>query len=245
MNMLKKLEKLLSIGQGKGYGSFSIKNEIRQVAKFIGINPVLAIDIGGNVGNYTVGLVSKYPDLEIHIFEPSKYNVKILENRFSTNKKITVVPRAISAKTGDAILFSDKDGSDLASLTKRKLEHFNIDFNREEKISLIRFDEYWRQTLKSRPMDLVKIDVEGHELNVLAGFGDAISSVKIIQFEFGGCNIDTRTFFQDFWYFFQGNNFEIYRIAPFGVIHLDKYSEMDEYFSTTNFIAVNRNLKNI
>ena len=50
-------------------------------------------------------------------------------------------------------------------------------------------------------IDFFKIDVEGHEMDVLKGIGDKISNIKLIQFEFGGCNIDTRCFFQDFWYF--------------------------------------------
>jgi hypothetical protein len=67
--------------------------------------------------------------------------------------------------------------------------------------------------------------------------------IRALQFEFGGCNIDTRTFFQDFWYFFKSYNFDIYRVGPFGVKEIVAYSELDEFFSTTNFIAVNRKLK--
>jgi hypothetical protein len=64
-------------------------------------------------------------------------------------------------------------------------------------------------------IDYVKIDVEGWELSVLQGFGDLVYNMRVIQFEFGGSNIDTRTFFQDFWYFFKDHNFSIYRIiAP-------------------------------
>ncbi|WP_445778772.1 hypothetical protein [Shewanella sp.] len=45
---------------------------------------------------------------------------------------------------------------------------------------------------------MIKIDIEGHELSVLKVFGAAIEATKVIQFEFGDCNIDTRTYFQDF-----------------------------------------------
>lgn len=53
--------------------------------------------------------------------------------------------------------------------------------------------------------------VEGHELDVLAGAEEALKSVQLVQFEFGGCNIDTRTYFQDFFYFFQQHGFAIHR----------------------------------
>ena len=66
-----------------------------------------------------------------------------------------------------------------------------------------------------------------------------LKEIKIVQFEFGGCNIDSRTYFQDFYYFFTERNFEIYRLSPRGLKKIDKYSESDEIFDTTNFICLN------
>ena len=88
----------------------------------------------------------------------------------------------------------------------------------------------------------MKLDVEGFELQCLQGAGKYINKIKVIQFEFGGCNIETRTFFRDFWCFFSKYNFDLYRISPFSLVKLDKYSENYENFLTTNFIAVNRKL---
>jgi hypothetical protein len=106
----------------------------------------------------------------------------------------------------------------------------------------MRFDEYWETHLNKGLIDIVKIDVEGHELSVLKGFGQAILHTKIIQFEFGGCNIDTRTYFQDFWYFFKERNFSLYIITPLGLSKIEKYIESLEFFSTTNYFAVNQSL---
>jgi len=84
------------------------------------------------------------------------------------------------------------------------------------------------------------MDIEGHELFALEGLGCAIRHIKAIQIEFGGANIDTRTFFQDFWYFFVQHNYDLFRITPFGVQKINKYKEQDEFFLTTNFIAIRR-----
>jgi hypothetical protein len=86
---------------------------------------------------------------------------------------------------------------------------------------------------------MVKIDIEGHELSALRGFGSALDSTRVLQFEFGGTDIDTRTFFQDFWYFFRDRNFDLYRITPLGAQKITRYQESDEYFSITNYIASN------
>ena len=41
-------------------------------------------------------------------------------------------------------------------------------------------------------VDFLKIDTEGHELQVLFGFGDRLKDVKIVQFEYGGTYVDTK-----------------------------------------------------
>jgi len=88
---------------------------------------------------------------------------------------------------------------------------------------------------------LLKIDIEGHELDALAGARRMFDkkSIDIVTFEFGGCNIDTRTFFQDFWYFFSEINMKIFRITPSGYLHpIESYKEIHEQFRTINFIAI-------
>lgn len=237
------VERVAAYAQGKGCGTASIKQENELVHKLLRKKPRIAIDIGGNIGEYTAELRRRNPNVEIHTFEPSSTNIKKLNARFGDDELIKVLPFAVSDKEGSATLFSNEAGSGLGSLTRRKLEHFNIDFNVAEAISTICFEDYWIQNLNERPLDIVKIDIEGHELSALSGFGKAIFSTNVIQFEFGGCNIDTRTYFQDFWYFFKEHNFDLFRITPLGVEDIKIYRESDEYFSTTNYIAVNKILK--
>jgi FkbM family methyltransferase len=228
--------------QGKGYGTSTIEQEVNMVQKILGRKPNLAIDIGGNVGDYTAELLQRTPDVEVHIFEPSPLNIDKLAERFSAADNIKVVPYGVSNSTGTATLYSNKPGSGLSSLTKRKLTHFNITFDHSDTVKILRFEDYWTEQLKCRPVDIVKIDIEGHELAALEGFGEAIRAVGVLQFEFGGCNIDTRTYFRDFWYFFRNIDFDIYRITPLGLESIDRYRESDEMFSVTNFIAANAQL---
>lgn len=241
-SLLKFLEKVATYGQGKGYGAATIAKEVETATSFFTEPPKLAIDVGGNIGNYTAELTKAFNGLEIHTFEPSSVNIAKLNDRFGNIVSITVVPLALSDSRGEAKLYADRAGSGLGSLTKRKLDHFNINFDFSEEIKSITFEDYWENELKSRDIDLVKLDVEGNELKALKGFGAALKSCKVIQFEFGGCNIDTRTYFQDFWYFFVERHFDLYRITPIGCQKIENYAEQDEFFSTTNFIAVNKSI---
>ena len=234
------LNKIVSWLLGIGYGTESIEKEIKSFMKFIP-NGEIFVDVGGNKGLYSSTLIKKFNVKEIHIFEPCKLNIEIIKEKFS-DKRIKINNCGLSNLDSEAILYSNETGSGLASLSKRKLDHFGIKFDNEELIKLTRFDDYLKNNIKSEYVDLMKIDLEGHELNVLEGAGNYINNIKVIQFEFGGCNIDTKTFFQEFWYFFQERNFQIYRITPIGALEINSYTESLERFQTTNYFCVNRNL---
>ena len=234
--------RLLAWLMGKGYGSATIGKEVKAVSSQLTQNPQLAIDVGGNVGGYSKALRSKMPNLEIHIFEPSSLNVAKLRAAFEGDHMVHINPVGLSDGNGEAVLYSDTPGGGLGSLANRRLDHFGIEMNPMENVTIICFEDYWKNTLASRTIDIAKLDVEGFELAVLRGFGEAIYSTRVVQFEFGGCNLDTRTNFQDFYYFFTKLNFMLYRITPIGLNEIKKYSELDEIYLTTNFLAVNTKL---
>jgi len=236
-----KLEQKFARYQGKGFVEDDPSNEVALVRQLIGSRLKLGVDVGGNRGDYSAALRRLSADMEIHIFEPSVTNIHKLTERFGSDKKISVIPKALSDSEGSATLHSDVPGSGLGSLIKRRLDHFNIGFEVRESIETVRFENYWKTQLNSRPLDLIKLDIEGHELKALDGMGEALRFTKAVQFEFGGCNVDTRTFFQDFWYFFTDQSFMIYRMSPFGLVNIERYSEIQEFFSTTNYLCLNRN----
>ena len=237
-------ENFFAVLQGKGVTKDSPRKEVELIYKYLGKNFCVGIDVGGNKGEYSAALREYFPSMEIHIFEPSKVNVSTLKNRFSTDSKIHISDKALSNSERELVLHANSPGSGLSSLEQRRLTHFDLSFDSQETVTAVRFFDYWESILKRVQIDIVKLDIEGHELKALEGMGDAIKNIKIIQFEFGGCNIDSKTFFQDFWYFLSKLNFQILRPSPFGLIEISTYRENLEFFSTTNYLAVNQRLLN-
>ena len=65
--------------------------------------------------------------------------------------------------------------------------------------------------------------------------------IDYIQFEFGGCNIDSRTFFIDFWNLLS-QTYVFYKIMPTKLIPVKTYDETREIFVCSNFLLERKNL---
>lgn len=233
-------ERMFALAQGKGYGGNSIDAEVKAALKLLRRKPALVIDVGGNVGGYTLELLRKAPGAEVHVFEPSPVNLRKLRATFEHVPNVVVDEHALSSQEGSAVLYSDAPGSGLASLTRRDVSHVGLTFDAQEAIQTMRFETYWRGRLGCRPIDIVKLDVEGHEVDALLGFGDAFDVCSVVQFEFGGTALDTRVTWRDLFRLFTAREFDIFRITPFGLQPLPCYREIDEFYVTTNFLALSR-----
>jgi FkbM family methyltransferase len=226
---------------GKGSGSNSVKEEVAAAFKFIKGDDLVIFDIGANVGDWTeeVLRVAGGRIKKIYQFEPSLHNVDILKKRFEGDTRVQPLPYAASDHNGSAELFSDVPGSTIASLYKRKLDHFNVALKDVAHIETITVDEVIKKYGIDK-VDFMKMDIEGHELAALHGAEQSLrnGAIRTLSFEFGGANIDSRTYFQDFLYLLSPLGCVFFRILPTGsVVPVKKYKEILEDFRTTNYIV--------
>ncbi len=235
------LQYLQGIGAGAdvgGSGERAVLDRMAMKHK----NRYCVFDVGANKGQFASEVLSVLgaQSVDLHCFEPSPSTFQILAGTLQHYPAVRLNNEALGKEMGRAELYSNEVGSGLASLTRRRLDHFGIDFSRTEDVTVNSVDAYC-STHGIEHIDLLKIDVEGHELDVLQG-AEAMfkaGAIDSVTFEFGGCNIDTRTFFQDFFYFFSAQGMTIFRITPSGyLMRLEKYAEIFEQFRTTNYVAV-------
>ena len=92
-------------------------------------------------------------------------------------------------------------------------------------------------------IDLLKIDVEGHEIKSLMGFGKYLNSnfIDYIQFEYGGANLDSHTNLLDFYDLLLPAGFKITKIMN-GYLELRDYNPRFDNFVYCNYIAVSKNI---
>ncbi|OGZ71031.1 MAG: hypothetical protein A2904_01460 [Candidatus Staskawiczbacteria bacterium RIFCSPLOWO2_01_FULL_33_9] len=205
------------------------------------INPII-FDVGANIGDYSMAVNSIFKErAQLYCFEPSKETFVILEENLKNHKNIKLYNFGFGEDNKQTVLYSDKKGSGLASLYDRKLEYHGITMDQRENVTIKRLDDFCREN-NIEHINFLKMDVEGNELNILKGAEKMIKlgTVDFIQFEFGGCNIDSRTFFKDF-FDFLNPNYKIYRILKDGIRLVDTYKEEHEVFLTINYLAISRN----
>lgn len=233
---------LMGIGSG---GEVENSGEVH-VLKMVGKRydaPYCVFDVGSNKGQFlTLATKTLPPATHIHCFEPGGQTFAMLQQnaRVLHREGIVLNNIALGSESGERVLYADEPGSGLASLTRRRLDHANIHFGVNEVVRVQPLDLYCREHSIDF-IHLLKLDVEGHELDVLNGSVEMFEKGKIgmITFEFGGCNIDTRTYVQDFFYFFKRWDMTISRLTPSGFLYpLTGYRELYEQFRTTNFVIL-------
>jgi FkbM family methyltransferase len=200
-------------------------------------------DVGANIGKYALLLNDVFGnEAEIHSFEPSLKTYKKLVQNTANKVRGCQYHFGLGDADSRTTLYSNTDESGLASVYKRNLEHFNIDMNQSEEIEIKNLDSFCKEK-NINHIHFLKLDVEGHEKKVIEGAKRMIDAgeVDFIQFEFGGCNIDSRTYFQDFYYLLN-ERYRIYRIVRDGIFPVGKYGERYESFLTTNYLAEKRGL---
>ena len=190
---------------------FSTNGELYVMQNFLNKSKVV-FDIGSNLGQWTKLALGINKDLKVHCFEPSLYTFnKLMENKFPDNVNCNNI--GLSSTKGERTFFVFENGSGLNSLYQRiGLETIlgeNVQ-NKTETILLDTLENYcFERNIKE--IDFMKIDTEGHELEILKG-GESLlkkGQIKMIQFEYGGCNIDSHVLLKDIFNFFNKTGYSL------------------------------------
>lgn len=227
----------LNYGGGADFRASGEERALKYAASKTAPGGVFVIfDVGANEGGYALAAREIVGHAKIYAFEPAPHTFHKLKAVSLAAPNIEVFNLGLGAKNQPADLRVSESASGLTSLYDREV------FKRENfptftvRINLETVDDFCARHSVSR-INFLKLDVEGHELEVLKGARQMLAARKIdfVQFEFGGTDVDARVFLKDFFNLLRPD-YIISRILQDGLGRLD-YDESKEIFTTTNYLA--------
>jgi len=237
---------MAGLNMGEGASPFSsgemmairyVRNRLANTA-----TPLVVFDVGANIGQFAQVLLREFDNnsvpVEHWLFEPSPATFRKLRTNLNGRRNLRFENIGFGDQPGVMQLYSLGEGSKLASLYRREIDHKNEKMDHVETVTITTVDCFCAERQIPR-VNFLKMDVEGHELKVLRGASRMLEqgAIDFIQFEFSGANVDSRTFFKDF-YLLLKHDYRLYRVLQDGIWPIANYSESLEIFKrATNYLA--------
>jgi hypothetical protein len=179
----------------------------------------VVFDVGANIGEWSREALRVNPTLQLHCFEPSKATFEL---------------------PGEMTLNVVGTEYTMNSLFRREGAVFpNAEPPRTERIRLESVDHYCAER-GIQHIDLLKVDVEGYELEVFKGMSQCLKEGRIgaAQFEYGGTYIDARTLLKDLFDFVRATNsqYRFFKMYPTELLHVPAYEQSHENFQYANWV---------
>ena len=190
-------------------------------------------DVGANVGEWTLAAKSVFPAAEVHAFEIAEPTWRRLCENVGGMPGVHCVNLGLGETAGTITL---RHYDDVPALTTA-LDYPHPLPHRDVEGKVMRGDAYLESQGIHR-VDFLKIDVEGMEREVLAGFGRFLEQggIDLVQFEYGRVNIITRALLRDFHGFFRERGYAVGKVYP-GYVDFRDYGLADEDFLGPNYLA--------
>ncbi len=231
----------MNVGGG-GSVEASGEHQVFSLVEQCGRNGIVVFDVGANIGDYARAARAHLgTNARIYSFEPSPRVFATLKQAVAS-VSVEAFNIGLGNAKGVSTLHFDPEAMSLSSLYRRDLAHVGRELEESEDVAIERLDAFC-QANGIDYISLLKLDVEGHELKVLEGAGEYLAggAIHMIQFEFGGCNVDSRTYVRDF-HALLSPQYDLYRVLARGFRKIESYDPTLEIFTTTNYLACLRGL---
>lgn len=194
-------------------------------------------DVGANVGEWTQAVIRQNPTAKIYCFEISEEIFNILKNN-QTASNVKIHNLGLSNST-EEIEYKDYGKNLGINSIIKEVDIF--DKSHKPKIltaKVTRGDAFCEEN-SINEIDFLKIDVEGAEHLVLDGFSKFLvdKKIRLIQFEYGYPNGDSKFLMKDFFNLFHNYGYRIGKLRQGGVQFIDWDYKYNDFRSGPNYVA--------
>ena len=200
-------------------------------------DPRLCIDIGANVGRYSLDLL-EFTSADVIAFEPLiRSYTELVQNTLRFGGRILCENAGVGNFNDEAALHFDSSNSVLASFAEEVKKVSYVTNGETVTASVVTLDSYCQER-GITAIDLIKIDTEGFEAEVLDGAARVISEVKprFIQMEFNWHQMFRSKTLNDFAEMLPG--YDVYQLLPDGWVQRDPRDPLSNVFQFSNFVFV-------
>jgi FkbM family methyltransferase len=150
--------------------------------KKVGFEPRVIYDVGANSGFWSEANATVFPDAEYHLFEPLHDHVdscrRNMESVLARHPRFTLHKIALGVRTGSCSMYTHAEPGGNTSLPMAA----HPDFREEPGIPMFTVADARRHFGLPAPQ-LLKIDIQGGELDVLKGYAEGLRSVPVLLLE--------------------------------------------------------------
>jgi len=127
---------------------------------------LLIFDVGANLGESIRSFKSFLPNAVIHAFEPNQASFKILQDNVLSYKNVTTWNLGVGSRDYSGSLYCNEYAL-MSSFRQSDTYGFGKILH-EQQVDIVKLDNFVKSHSLSVP-EILKIDVQGFELNVLLG----------------------------------------------------------------------------
>ncbi len=180
-------------------GGFYEKIEIDVFERLAGISNTI-VDVGANIGLYCcIAADRASANCKIVAFEPVSENLRYLGRNLQENDrtaKVVVEEQAVGQTSGEIQIYLLEGSIGRHSASAKNALNSTTSITVPE----VSLDDYAKQKLQDRPVDLLKVDVEGYEGAVLRGAQRTLREdsptlfIEFVPHHLANCNFSSSEF---------------------------------------------------
>jgi FkbM family methyltransferase len=184
---LSRLKTALRVFRGEvifqpSHGKMAVRDRLSEIKSRITNPRPLIIDGGANIGSITDTLLGYYPSAAIHAFEPIPHLADALRTKYARRPNVVVHAKALGAEP-KTLTFHQLNNIGASSFLKptgitKKYHGHKVDVSIELAVEQVRLDD-----VVDGGIDILKLDLQGYELEALKGAERSLPSTKLILIE--------------------------------------------------------------
>lgn len=198
------------------------------------LSPDVVLDVGANKGQFALFSRVTFPDAVIHSFEPIEAAYRTLISHRCLRNNFNAYHLALTDKTGDATINLSRadDSSSLLPIGNLQTSYYpGTEMVGQEVIKTDTLDNQFQEEWQGRNV-LLKIDVQGTELQVLKGASNNLDRIGHIYAELSFMELyKGQALGTEIIEFLSGFGFEVYSISNISRTRHDRLVQADFLFT--------------